>query len=77
MTDQTPAAPRIIKPYARLVGTDRQRFTAYVVTAYQGGQSIRKVAADTGTSFGRVHSTLVAANVPRRSKGWRPVGGGQ
>jgi hypothetical protein len=78
VTEQTPtAAPRIVKPYARLVGDDRQRFRSYVVAAYTGGQSIRAVAADTGASFGRVRNTLVAANVPRRSKGWRPVGGGQ
>jgi hypothetical protein len=76
MSEQTPA-PRITKPYARLVGADRQRFRTAVVSAYQGGRSIRAVAADLGTSYGRVHSTLVAANVPRRSKGWRPVGGGR
>mgnify|MGYP001556486589 len=64
----TSPAPRIPRPYARLVGQEATAFRNYVSAAYLGGDSIRKVASNTRASFGRIHSTLVAAGVPRRPK---------
>jgi len=50
----------------------RKAAIADIVTRYGRGDSIRKIAAETGRSYGNVHRILVDANVTLRPRGGTP-----
>ena len=54
---------------ARITGSDRAALADEVCRRYQGGASIRALAAETGRSYGFVHGLLVDAHIPLRSRG--------
>jgi len=58
------------KPRApRVTGEARNQLTRDVVARYQGGASIRELAADLGRSYGFVHSVLTDSGVQLRGRG--------
>ncbi len=57
------------KKGARIVGADRERLASLVKRSYDGGDSIRDIAAATGRSYGFVHRVLVESGAPLRSRG--------
>lgn len=50
-------------------GTQRDRLMIELRSAYEGGASIRTLAASTGRSYGSVHSLLRESGVAMRSRG--------
>ncbi len=54
---------------ARITGSERAALADEVCRRYQGGESIRSLAAHTGRSYGFVHGLLVDAHIPLRSRG--------
>ncbi len=57
------------KKGARIVGADREHLASVVKRRYDGGDSIRDIAAATGRSYGFVHRVLVECGAPLRSRG--------
>ena len=52
----------------------REEQTAEVVRRYTtGGQSVERIARDTGMSPSKVYGLLVESGTPRRSRGWSPA----
>lgn len=58
-----------VKKGERLTGSRREQLAGELAAAYQSGQSIRQLAAETGRSYGAVHRLLVDHGVPLRSRG--------
>jgi hypothetical protein len=54
---------------SRITGPQRAELAEEVCRKYQGGESIRSLAAETGRSYGFVHGLLVDMNVPLRGRG--------
>ena len=54
---------------SRITGSERAELTAEVCKRYQGGESIRSLAAETGRSYGFVHGLLIDGNVALRGRG--------
>ncbi|WP_370270845.1 helix-turn-helix domain-containing protein [Streptomyces sp. V4I8] len=60
-------------PARRLTpGPDRDKLAADLKAKYEGGQSIRALAEETGRSYGGVHRLLQDAGVTFRSRGGAP-----
>lgn len=55
----------------RLSATDRSRLASEFAGRYEQGHSLRRIATDTGHSFGLVRALLLEAGVALR----RPTGG--
>ncbi|HYS38729.1 MAG TPA: helix-turn-helix domain-containing protein [Pseudonocardiaceae bacterium] len=53
----------------RIVGAERATWTKDCIRRYSGGDSIRKIAHDTGRSYGFVHRILVEAGAVLRGRG--------
>jgi hypothetical protein len=53
----------------RITGSARETLTADVRSQYEGGASIRELAAETGRSYGFIHRLLVEADVTLRGRG--------
>lgn len=53
----------------RITGTSRDAFAADLRQQYEGGQSIRALAAHTGRSYGFVHRMLAESGVALRGRG--------
>src|ERR671922_241185 len=53
----------------RIVGAERQTLAKDLVKRYQGGESIRSLAASTGRSYGFVHRVLTESGVQLRQRG--------
>ncbi|WP_274912527.1 helix-turn-helix domain-containing protein [Streptomyces sp. WZ-12] len=53
----------------RITGTARDRLAADVEKAYEGGASIRAIAASLGRSYGFVHRILAEGGVTLRGRG--------
>ncbi|MBS4729499.1 transcriptional regulator [Mycobacterium sp. SM1] len=47
----------------------REQLLGELRTAYEGGASIRKLAASTGRSYGSIHSMLRESGTTMRSRG--------
>jgi Helix-turn-helix domain len=54
---------------SRITGAQRGVVAAKFAKRYAAGQSIRKIAADAGRSFGFVHGLLKETGVTMRSRG--------
>ncbi|MFD6095562.1 helix-turn-helix domain-containing protein [Nocardiopsis flavescens] len=54
---------------ARLAGEDRSELSLELKRRYDGGESIRQLAAATGRSYGFVHRLLAEAGVELRGRG--------
>ncbi len=53
----------------RIVGHERATWVKDYVRRYNAGDSIRKIASDTGRSYGFVHRLLVEGSVQLRKRG--------
>ncbi len=53
----------------RITGADRDAFAADLRAKYEGGQSIRALAAATGRSYGFVHRILGESGASLRGRG--------
>lgn len=58
-----------IKKGARITGDDRSTLAQDLKSRYDGGSSIRSLAAETGRSYGFVHRILSENEVSLRSRG--------
>ena len=58
-----------IKKGARITGDDRSTLAQNLKSRYDGGASIRALAAETGRSYGFVHRILSESEVSLRSRG--------
>jgi hypothetical protein len=58
-----------IKKGARITGDDRSTLAQDLKGRYDGGASIRTLAAETGRSYGFVHRILSESEVSLRSRG--------
>lgn len=63
------AAEVDFRPNAKIHGPDRKAFIARLVRRYEGGESIRAIAADVGLSYTAVRDMLVAEHVMFRQRG--------
>ncbi len=53
----------------RVTGTERSELATELKRRYDGGESIRSLAAATGRSYGFVHRLLTEAGVTLRGRG--------
>ena len=53
----------------RITGGERNKLASDLKKRYEGGVSIRDLAADTGRSYGFVHRVLTEAGVTLRGRG--------
>ena len=61
--------PKKLTKGSRIVGDRRTALTGDYVQRYEGGDSIRKIAQDSGRSYGFVHGVLSEAGLTLRSRG--------
>lgn len=54
---------------ARISGSDRDKLATDLRKKYEGGASIRDLAAETGRSYGFVHRVLSETGVQLRGRG--------
>jgi len=54
---------------ARISGSDRDKLATDLKKKYEGGASIRDLAAETGRSYGFVHRVLSETGVQLRGRG--------
>lgn len=54
---------------SRVTGTDRSELATDLKTRYDGGESIRALAAATGRSYGFIHRLLTETGVKLRGRG--------
>ena len=54
---------------SRITGSQRDTLASQFAKRYNAGESIRKIAEDSGRSFGFVHGVLVEAGVDLRGRG--------
>jgi hypothetical protein len=67
---ETRGAPVVeLKKGSRVTGSDRDRLTSDLRRAYDGGESIRSLAASTGRSYGFVHRILSESGTTLRGRG--------
>lgn len=65
-------SPRLGTTYReRLKGEERKEVARSLGTAYEGGATIRGLAADRVMSYGTVRKLLLEAKVPLRRRGGR------
>lgn len=60
---------------SRVTGAERVELAKAVGVEYQGGRSIREIAAEHERSYGFVHRLLIEAGAVFRSRGGRRRGG--
>jgi hypothetical protein len=53
----------------RITGSERGSLSAELRRRYEGGSSIRALAADTGRSYGFVHRVLLESGATLRGRG--------
>jgi predicted transcriptional regulator len=53
----------------RVTGSDRSKLASDLRKRYEGGASIRELAADTGRSYGFVHRILSESGATLRGRG--------
>jgi predicted transcriptional regulator len=58
-----------LKKGSRITGGDRDKLAADLKKRYEGGQSIRLLAEDSGRSYGFVHRILSESGVTLRGRG--------
>lgn len=58
-----------LKKGSRVTGTERDRLAGDLRRKYDGGESIRALAASTGRSYGFVHRILSESGVNLRGRG--------
>ncbi len=58
-----------LKKGTRVTGADRNKLAADLKKRYDGGESIRSLAASTGRSYGFVHRILTESGVSLRGRG--------
>jgi hypothetical protein len=58
-----------LKKGTRVTGSDRDRLATDLRRKYDGGESIRALAAATGRSYGFVHRILSEGGAPLRGRG--------
>jgi hypothetical protein len=58
-----------LKKGSRVTGSDRDRLTGDLRKKYDGGESIRSLAASTGRSYGFVHRILSESGTTLRGRG--------
>ena len=58
-----------MKKGSRVTGGDRESLTGQLKTRYEGGESIRALAADSGRSYGFVHRILSESGASLRGRG--------
>jgi Helix-turn-helix domain len=58
-----------LKKGSRVTGTDRDDLTTTLRTKYDGGASIRELAAATGRSYGFIHRVLSESGAKLRGRG--------
>ncbi|MDP3713918.1 MAG: helix-turn-helix domain-containing protein [Mycobacteriales bacterium] len=58
-----------LKKGSRITGGDRDKMAADLKKKYEGGQSIRLLAEDSGRSYGFVHRILSESGVTLRGRG--------
>ena len=62
-------AETTLKKGTRVTGVDRSKLAALLGKRYDGGESIRSIAASTGRSYGFVHRILTETGVTLRGRG--------
>jgi hypothetical protein len=65
-----------LKKGTRVTGADRAKLASELKKRYDGGESIRSLAASTGRSYGFVHRILTEAEVSLRGRGGATRGKG-
>ena len=58
-----------LKKGTRVTGADRNKLATELKKRYDGGESIRSLAASTGRSYGFVHRILTESGVSLRGRG--------
>ena len=58
-----------LKKGTRVTGADRTKLASDLRKRYDGGESIRSLAASTGRSYGFVHRILTESGVSLRGRG--------
>ena len=58
-----------LKKGTRVTGSDRTKLASDLKKRYDGGESIRSLAASTGRSYGFVHRILTESGVSLRGRG--------
>lgn len=58
-----------VKRYKRLAGVERERLAGDLRKRYEGGETIRELAASIGRSFGFVQTLLHESGAVVRSRG--------
>jgi predicted transcriptional regulator len=58
-----------LKKGSRVTGTERDKLTATLRKRYDGGASIRELAASTGRSYGFIHRVLTESGATLRGRG--------
>ena len=58
-----------LKKGTRVTGADRSKLASDLKKRYDGGESIRSLAASTGRSYGFVHRILTETGVSLRGRG--------
>ena len=58
-----------LKKGTRVTGVDRTKLASDLKKRYDGGESIRSLAASTGRSYGFVHRILTESGVSLRGRG--------
>ena len=58
-----------LKKGTRVTGADRSKLASELKKRYDGGESIRSLAASTGRSYGFVHRILTESGVSLRGRG--------
>jgi hypothetical protein len=58
-----------LKKGTRVTGADRTKLASDHTKRYDGGESIRSLAASTGRSYGFVHRILTESGVSLRGRG--------
>jgi Helix-turn-helix domain len=66
-----------LKKGTRVTGADRAKLAADLKKRYDGGESIRALAAATGRSYGFVHRILTENGVSLRGRGGATRGRGR
>jgi hypothetical protein len=58
-----------LKKGSRVTGTERDKLSTGLKKKYDGGASIRQLAADTGRSYGFIHRVLSESGAKLRGRG--------
>jgi hypothetical protein len=66
-----------LKKGTRVTGADRTKLASDLKKRYDGGESIRSLAASTGRSYGFVHRILTETGVSLRGRGGATRGKGK